>query len=402
MISDLEKILPIDGCMAVAHGAAVSGSQPDMDGHWLTAVRHVLGERTPIVSTLDPHANVSPLMVSATNSMIAYATNPHVDQRETGRKAAEVLIGMLKGKIKPLQHLVQVPLAISIEQQNTSVMPCKGLYDMAGDLRTREGILSISILLGFPYADVEEMGTSFLVITDNNPMLAREAGEILKSAILTHKEKWVGIRQTMEFQLHRIKDLKKPVLLLDMGDNVGGGSPGDSAFLLACLERIASYQSFICIYDPEAVRRAADHQINEQFDLAFGNQDASPGGRPYYSLVRLISIADGKFRESNPRHGGQVNYDMGKTVIIRTEKGNTVMLHSLRVPPFSLSQLTTFGIHPESFDVIIAKGVNAPIAAYGPVCGSIVQINSPGVTQADMTAFTYTNRRRPMFPFEPV
>ena len=76
------------------------------------------------------------------------------------------------------------------------------------------------------------------------------------------------------------------------------------------------------------------------------------------------------------------------------------MLTSLRVPPYSLSQLTSFNINPTDFDVLIAKGVNAPIAAYKSICKAILQVNTPGVTQADMTQFTYQNRRKPLFPFE--
>jgi microcystin degradation protein MlrC len=67
-----------------------------------------------------------------------------------------------------------------------------------------------------------------------------------------------------------------------------------------------------------------------------------------------------------------------------------------------LKQLTHFGINPDRFDVVIAKGVNAPIAAYAPVCPTIIQVNTPGFTQADMTSFTYVNRKKPMFPFEKI
>jgi microcystin degradation protein MlrC len=91
---------------------------------------------------------------------------------------------------------------------------------------------------------------------------------------------------------------------------------------------------------------------------------------------------------------------MGKIAIVQTGGGNVIMLTSLRVPPFSLRQLTAFGIHPQQFNAVVAKGVNAPIAAYGPVCPTIVQVNTPGVTQADMTRFTYRHRRQPLFPFE--
>src|SRR6187431_2825981 len=34
MMQGLEDILPVDGCLVVPHGAGVSESFPDMDGHW--------------------------------------------------------------------------------------------------------------------------------------------------------------------------------------------------------------------------------------------------------------------------------------------------------------------------------------------------------------------------------
>jgi len=51
-------------------------------------------------------------------------------------------------------------------------------------------------------------------------------------------------------------------------------------------------------------------------------------------------------------------------------------------------------------EIASAKGVNAPIAAYAPVCPSMVRVNTMGVTVADMTMLPYKNRRKPMFPFE--
>ncbi|MEY3283858.1 MAG: hypothetical protein RIR86_1871, partial [Acidobacteriota bacterium] len=77
-----------------------------------------------------------------------------------------------------------------------------------------------------------------------------------------------------------------------------------------------------------------------------------------------------------------------------------IMITSQRVMPFSLQQLISHGIDPAAFDAIVAKGVNAPIAAYAPVCPTMVQVDTPGVTQADMTRFEYRHRRRPLFPFE--
>jgi microcystin degradation protein MlrC len=185
-----------------------------------------------------------------------------------------------------------------------------------------------------------------------------------------------------------------------MGDNVGGGAPGNSAFLLNALEQNGQFKSFICIYEPEAVQLAAKYSEGDIFDILMGNQQDET--KCFRGSVTLRLLADGKFRETTPRHGGQINFDMGRIALLSTAKGNVIMATSLRTPPFSLSQLTEFGILPEVFDVIVAKGVNAPIAAYSPVCPTILQIDTPGATQADMTMFRYANRRKPIFPFEEI
>jgi microcystin degradation protein MlrC len=120
-LNGLEKLLPVDAVLVAPHGAGVSADFPDMDGHWLSKVREKVGNQIPIVGTLDLHANVSPLMVSSTNALVSYKKNPHVDMRQRGIEAAEILVDLLKGKTNPKQVLVQVPLAISIEQQLTLV-----------------------------------------------------------------------------------------------------------------------------------------------------------------------------------------------------------------------------------------------------------------------------------------
>jgi microcystin degradation protein MlrC len=400
MLGTLEQHLPVDACLVIPHGAGVAEGYDDMDGHWLTALRKMVGN-IPVVGTLDPHANVSFKMTEATDALISYKTNPHIDQRATGMAAAEILLKYLKKQVRPVQHFVQAPVAISIEQQNTSLHPCSTLLGLAASVARQDDILAVSLLLGFPYADVADMGSGFIIVSDNlsHDELATK-GNYLLSALTGMKEDCVGEMKTIDSILPTLDENEKPVLLLDMGDNIGGGSPGDSAYLLHAIENFGIYACLICIFDPAAVEIASGHQTGETFELAFGNITAREGGTAYSTQVELISKGDGKFTEKKPRHGGQVNFDMGKIVVLRTAKGNTVMLNSLRVPPFSLNQVTSFNIHPQDFDVIIAKGVNAPIAAYSAVCPTIIQVNTPGVTQADMTLFDFQKRRHPLFPFE--
>jgi microcystin degradation protein MlrC len=70
------------------------------------------------------------------------------------------------------------------------------------------------------------------------------------------------------------------------------------------------------------------------------------------------------------------------------------------MPPFSLSQITSCDLAPKDFQLIVIKGVHAPVAAYAPVCRELIRVDTAGVTCADMTRLPFTRRRQPLFPFD--
>lgn len=400
MFNALKKILPVDGILVVPHGAGVCEAYDDMDGHWLERLRKLVGNEIPIIGTIDPHSNLSNAMIKSTNALVAYKTNPHVDQRSVGKEAGNLMAQTVMGKINPVQLFTALPLAISIEQQLTDKDPCKQVLQMAKEMEGSDGILSISLVLGFPYADVEDMGSALIVVANDDHEAAKKVLGELETYIIGNRELFNGAKQDIMALMDEWDELSKPILLLDMGDNVGGGAPGDSIYLTDQLEDAWKQNAFACIHDPSAVVTAYGYEIGDSFELMFGKR---PDYIPSKSrLVELLWKGSGKFDETTPRHGGQVHFDMGNTAIVRTAFGHVIMLSTLRVPPYSLRQMTAFGLDPASFETIIAKGVNAPIAAYKGTCPTILQVNTPGVTGADMTRFNYEKRRVPLFPFEEI
>ncbi len=390
-----DKNGPYDGILVVPHGAGVAENHPDMDGYWLQQLRARAGDEIPIIGTLDPHANVSPLMADSTNGLFPYQTNPHIDQARVGREAARMMIAVLSEGRKFTQTLIQLPLAISIEQQYTSESPCLDLLQLAENVRARHGLYSVSLLLGFPYADVAELGSAFILISEPGQTPAsgnREAAEELRGYARRHLHSLNGKKLHIRDWIPLFPEKEKPVLLLDMGDNVGGGSSAQSTHLLEELDQAGLSRTFICVYDPAAVKRL-ENASGVPAELVVGESG-------YVIVPESYRLIEGKFKELTPKHGGFVNYDMGASAIVKTVNGQTVMLTSLRTVPFSLQQLLAYDLQPDSFDFIVAKGVNAPIAAYKDVCKHLCKVDTPGDTSADMTRFTFTNRRIPLFPFE--
>jgi microcystin degradation protein MlrC len=371
-----------------------------MDGHWLTLLRERVRPDVPIINTLDPHANVSPRMIAACDASIAYRTNPHLDQRQRGIEAGRLMARTLRGEIKPTQAVALPPVAINIERQLTSTSPCRELYAQADAVLSRPGVLSDSVLLGFPYADVAEMSSGFIVVTDSDRALAQQCADELARYLLDHRREFIGEMIDVDRALDLAMRSPAPVCLLDMGDNVGGGSPGDGTILAHALHRGGIAPSFVCLYDPESVQQCLLAGPGRAGHFRLGGKTDSLHGAPLEIDVTIRSIHDGKFTESQPRHGGMTQHDMGRTAIVDSPSGLTLMLTSRRVFPVSLIQLTSCGLDPRSFRVIVAKGVHAPVAAYAPVCPTLIRVNTPGITTADMLELNYRFRRKPLFPFE--
>lgn len=400
LLDSLRRAGPLDGVLVAPHGATVSESVPDVDGDWLQAVRDVVGPSVPIVGTLDPHANLSPAMVAATDALLAYRTNPHIDQSARGTEAAELMLATLAGRARPVQAAVFPPMAMNIERQCTSEEPLAGICRYADGLREHAGILGVSLFLGFPYSDVAEMGSAALAVTNGDRALAATTAAELGRRLWEHREGLAGAFLTVADAVAQAATAPAPVCLLDMGDNVGGGSPGDATWLLHELARQHVTPSLIVLYDPASVNQAEAAGVGRGVSLSVGGHSGELHGAPFSAEFTVQFIGDGQFSESETRHGGFTHFDQGRTAIVRTDDGLTVMLTSRRVPPFSLRQLTAFGLDPAAFHVLVAKGVNAPLAAYSPVCRTILRVNTPGVTSADMTTLPYRHRRRPMYPFE--
>ncbi len=401
MSAALDRAGPLDGLLVAPHGATVSEAIADVDGHWLTLLRQRFGPGFPIIGTLDPHGNLSPAMVEACDALIAYRTNPHLDQRQRGFDAAQLLARTLRGEVRPTMAAAFPPLAINIVCQATAEPPCRAMCELAERMLAQPGVLSNSLLLGFPYADVPEMGAATVVVTDGDAGLARRLADELAAAWWARREEFVPRLISVEEAVAQAAKRDGPICLLDMGDNVGGGSPGDGTFLAHALQAHRVLPAFVCLADPTLALHATRASVGARLPrLAMGGKADANHGIALVADVTVRAVTDGRFEEPEARHGGFVSFDQGPTAVVETDAGLTVMLTTRRMVPFSLRQLTAAGLEPTRFRVLVAKGVNAPLAAYAPVCRELIRVDTPGVTSANLDRLNYRHRRRPMFPFE--
>ena len=402
LLEELEANGPWDGVLLALHGAGVSEEYRDADGEILRRVRRAVGPDTPIGTSLDMHANVSPLMVESATVLNTYMTNPHLDPRPRARQVAELLVATIRGEIDPVMALEMPPIAINILRQGTSDSPMRELVAQAHAEAEQPGVLSVSIAEGFPYADVEEMGMAVVTVTDGRADLAAEVSARLAGAVWEARNEMVGDAWDIDDALrHAAQAEKHPVVLLDVGDNVGGGSPADSTHVLAAAQRLGVPGVFHSLCDPAAVAACMEAGVGARVEIEAGGKTDDLHGSPVPVKGTVRVLTDGKWEDPGDTHGGFRFFDTGPGALVHTDDDHQVLLTSLPMGNTSRGQLVSVGLDPLTQPIIVAKGVHSPRGAFEPIAAEMIWLNTPGCTSADLGTLDYHHRRRPMFPFEP-
>ena len=399
LIERLQAAPKLDGILLYLHGTMVAESYPHADAEVVRRVRNAFGNDIPVVVTHDFHANVSEEIVEQATAVITYKENPHLDAKERGAHSARILADTILGKVKPTSAIEKPALFYNIVFQNTNTAPLKPIVDESRRMEQNPKILAASVSAGYQWSDISAMGPSVIVVTDNDPELARREAKRLSDMLLAVSDQLV---LDLPSPVEAVKMAKAadafPVTLMDTGDNIGGGSSGDSTFILDQLLKQKAEGWVVVITDREANEAAFAAGIDGKFDMLAGGKTDTMHGKPVRIRGRVKSLHDGRFVESEVRHGGGRYWDMGLTSVIEVEGStrelpNILMLTSKRVIPFSLQQLISCGVYPERQKILVAKGVIAPRAAYGPISARVIAVDSPGVTGVNPKHFTFKHAR---------
>jgi microcystin degradation protein MlrC len=390
-----------DGLLLALHGAMVADTYPDADGEIVTRIRAAMGPAFPIVVTFDLHGNLSERVIAGSHAAVSYRTNPHVDQRECGQRAARIMHRMLHDGLRPCQALAKPPVIVNIMVHDTSCEPLKSFIDEARALERQPGIIAVSLLPGFAYADVPQMGPAIVVVTEGDAALARRTADALGDRLWQARERLAArLPDAAEAVATAMRSPKPPVVLVETGDNVGGGSAGDSTIILAELLRQQATEWVVCLYAPQAVQQCAAAGVNNTVRLRVGGQVDRLHGDPVEVTGRVRVLHDGTYLEPLVRHGGRRLNHMGLTALVEVPGPSLLVLNTQRHPPFSLGQLTCLGIQPERQRILVVKAAIAYKAAYGPVAGSVIAVDTPGLTAVNPERFNYRHIRRPIYPLD--
>jgi microcystin degradation protein MlrC len=399
LIDRIEAALPADGIVLNLHGAMVAEGFPDAEAEIARRVRDLVGSDLPIAITLDFHANIGQGMVDAATVVTTYDTYPHVDAGARAREAVDLLVKTIEGTINPVMVLVKPPLIPVPQAQFTAKEPFKSLFDRAFALEAAGEALSITIAAGFPYADVPDAGVSILVTTDGDRAKAeRLANELARAAWDARELMIVHNTPPDQAVAEAIAYPEGPVMLVDVGDNIGGGTPGDGTVILAELIRQNAQEATMVIADPDSVRAAIAAGVRNDVQLTVGGKTDRLHGDPVavHGTVRVIS--DGKWIHEGPENAG-VPVEMGPTVVVRTG-GINLVLTSKKCMPGDQQQLKSLGINPTAQKMIVVKAAVRWRGGYERIAKHAIHVDTPGLGSVDLSRLDFRNVRRPIYPLD--
>lgn len=375
---------PLDGILLNLHGAMVADGVADVEAAVLAAVRDAAGG-LPIGAVLDLHANPSPELVGACDVLVSYDTYPHVDMRARGQEVATLLGRMLDGT--PLRTMVRkIPLLVCPLAQATDTNPMRRLQEAATARARIAGLPRISIVGGFAYSDVARAGMSVLIVYQpGQEATAADVMDATVADILAHAEDFAVARDDPAAAVARaLGSTRRPVFLVDVADNIGGGSPGDGTALLRELLAAGATGSVVTIADRAVAREAERLGVGAPIDTLLGGKTDSRHGAPVRIRGYVERITDGRYRVAGYYMTGRT-FSMGTTAVLSVA-GNSVVVTETPVPPFHAEQLASVGIDVRRASIVVVKGAVAWRGAYGDIAGEVIEVATPGICPVDVSS----------------
>ncbi len=393
-----------DAAFLALHGAMVAEHEDDGEGELLRRVRAV-APRLPIAVGLDFHAHMTPAMVEHATVITGYRTYPHIDMGQTAERAGRTLVRALDGEVAPAMVWGHRPMLTSTLVHTPSRQPMKDIMDMAIAAESTGAVLAASVFGGFPQADIPHLSCSAVIVCDRRTT----EGAILLNRLLDlaweRRQAFLYTGEPLSAQIARARTLPGgPIVLADHGDNTASGGTQDVMSVIEEAMRQGLGDAVagpIC--DPASVARLIEAGIGATVTLELGGKVDMPQlnlkGKPLTVTGTVRCITDGEFDVTGPMATG-TRVRMGRTAVLDTGPMQIVVSEG-RSEPFDLGVFTHCGIDPRRKRYVLIKSRQHFRAGFEPIASHIVMCDGDGVTSSDLQLFTYTNRPKPMYPFEP-
>ncbi len=387
---------PVDAVYLSLHGAMSAEDEGDPEGFLLREVRRVLGERIPIVISLDLHGILTDRMLRHVDALTVYHTYPHVDLFDTGVRAARLLMKIVDGAARPVIAKVAIPALARGDENATETGLFGDIIRACQEIERAPHGLAAGMFIGNPFTDVPDLRSNSVVVTDGDEEMAK--GEALRLA----RNFWdvhVQLQQPLTSLPDAIQQAKAmtegTVVLVDAADATSSGASGDStAILRALLDAGYQGRALLPMVDAPAVAEAMRAGIGATIRVSVGGT-VDPRFEPVELEVRVRMLSDGGFR--NESHGSDSH--AGDTVVLQAGE-YTIVATSHAVSLFDRSLFLSHGQDPRTFDLVIVKSPHCQPRFYKDWAALYLNVDAPGSTSANLQSLGHTVCARPLFPLD--
>jgi microcystin degradation protein MlrC len=397
---------PLDGILLDLHGAMISEIDYDAESYILRAVRKLVGPNLPVIVELDLHGNITPEMVSLATVCVAYDEYPHIDAYERGYESGLILTKIVRGGARPTPAIVNIPLLAGIQREFTFAEPMLAVKHLAHDIENERGILNVSYLPGFCFSDIPQTNFAVIVTADNNLAQAQAAANKLANFIWERRAEFVVKPVPVDEAITRAMQAPEgPVILADIGDNPGAGTPADGTVMLEALLKHGAARAVVApINDPEAVAQAGQAGEGNRVTLDLGGKTDHFHGAPLRVTARVARLTNGEFVHTGPMGTGVLS-KMGPSAVLEIEGANggsvTVLATTYRHQPLDLAMLQSQGIEPSEQQIVVVKSSVHFRAAFTPIAKEIIEVDTPGISNPGLDRLSFQNLTRPIYPLDP-
>jgi len=398
LLGRLQRAVPVDGVLLSLHGSYAAEGIDDADGEILKRVRQLVGPDCPIMSVHDLHSNISAQMVEVANALIIERTYPHIDMAQRAIDAVALMARTISGEIRPTMAYRSLPILWAAPKMIDAEPPMSEAVAQLARLDCQPGVLSASIGVGYQWIDSPLVGASTVVVTDNDEVQAQQLADEVAHWIWDRREDWRRESLSAESALQQGDAAGRyPIILADQGDNTGGGAPGDGTEILRLfIERDLQQAAVLYVVDAEVAATAKVAGVGATIDVEVGGKSHPMLGPPVAMHAEVISLSDGRFTYDGPMWAG-VKEDLGDSVLLR-QRGVHVIVTSRRAQPMDLAFSRSLGLDCRQMRYICVKSTGHFRSGFGPIAGSIYQVDTASLLTQDFEKLPFTRLGRKLFP----
>ena len=342
--------------------------------------------------------NITQGMFELSDVLDVYRTYPHIDMLETGRRAATHLDDLLKRVARYQKAFRKADFLVPLNWGCTLVDPAQSLYARRTELEVdagADGVRSLSLAMGFPLADIAEVGPA--VLAYGSERLATEAVADAMAELLAAREAEFGggllaADEAVAEALRRSENARGPVILADTQDNPGGGGPSDTTGLLEALIRGGAAGAVIAnMWDPEVAVLAHAAGEGAVISASLGAKSRVAGSWPVEGDFRVLKLGDGRFTATGPMYLG-ARIELGPMALLEIA-GVRIIVSSVKMQAADQSIFRHLGLEPAQEKLLALKSSVHFRADFQPIAEDIILVEAPGPCYADPAKLSFRKLR---------